>query len=82
LKLVAFDVPQVGLTIEAAQEQLAALRLPDHASVVQFSRVESNRAAFAMRDDVVRARGEGIMLRQPRTTYTGARVNFLLKLKP
>jgi DNA ligase-1 len=81
LRLAVFDVPEVGLPVEAAHSRLTALRLPDHAAVVQFSRVESYGTAIAMMNRIVAQGGEGIMLRKPRSVYTAGRVNHLLKLK-
>ena len=77
-----FDVPVVGLSVEAAQKQLSAIKLPDHCHIVKFTRIKSTRAALEMMQGIVAAGGEGAMLRRPHSVYVPYRTDDLLKMKP
>ena len=78
-----FDVPTLGLKIEAAQAILNALRIPEHVRPVGYVRVESTAAAIAAMLRIIAAGGEGAMLRKPGSGYApDFRSQNLLKLKP
>jgi DNA ligase 1 len=78
-----FDIPTPGLTVEAAQAILRELPLPAHAYPVEYTEVQSTSEALAIMRRVVKAGGEGVMLRRPRSPYlTERRTVALLKMKP
>jgi len=82
LKLVAFDIPQVGLSIEGAIRLLQSLKLPSHASAIEYNRAESTDHAVRLMREIVNAKGEGLVVRKPRTVYQPFRNSNLLKMKP
>lgn len=77
-----FDVPIAGTTIEAAQQMLKSLPLPGHAKPVEYRRVKSTTEAKAIMRQIIRAGGEGVILRRPGSPYfTQRRTIALLKMK-
>lgn len=77
-----FDVPALGVTVEAAQAILATLALPAHVQPVEYRRVGSTAEALATMRRIIQAGGEGVMLRRPNSKYfTERRTVALLKLK-
>lgn len=77
-----FDVPALGLRIEAALAILRELPLPAHAVPVEYQQATSTAAALAIMRRIIRAGGEGVMLRRPGSPYlTERRTIALLKMK-
>lgn len=78
-----FDIPSMGVKCEAAMAILASLSLPKHVKPVEYQRVESTTQAKKLMRQIVRAGGEGVMLRKPGSGYSpNYRTAKLLKLKP
>ena len=78
-----FDVPALGVKIEAAQAALASLPFPAHVRPVEYSRAGSTAEAIAEMRRVVAGGGEGIMARKPGAGYApNFRTEKLLKFKP
>lgn len=82
LQFCIFDIPREGLRFEQAQAVIAELPLPDHCRRVEQVKVGSTADALEMMQAVVRAGGEGCMLRRPGSRWHPWRHPSLLKLKP
>lgn len=77
-----FDIPEPGVTIEAAHAMLQALQLPAHVRPVEYQRVGSTAEALSIMQRIIGAGGEGVMLRRPKSIYlTERRTIALLKMK-
>jgi DNA ligase-1 len=81
---MVFDAPREKGTFE---ERLAFLRkkLPEknrYVRMVVETRCEGAKQLLAERDRVVKAGGEGLMLRKPESSYEAGRSPTLLKVKP
>ena len=78
-----FDVPALGVKIEAAQATLASLALPAHVLPVTSWQVCSTEAVIEAMRRVVASGGEGVMARKPGSGYApNFRTEKLLKFKP
>jgi DNA ligase 1 len=78
-----FDVPSLGVKIEAVIGILASLPFPSHVRPVEYHRAESTEAALAEMRATVAAGGEGLMLRKAGAGYCpDYRTEKLLKFKP
>ncbi len=78
-----FDIPALGVKVEAAQAILASLPLPAHVRPVEYRRVESTESAMIHMRMIVNAGGEGVMVRKPGSGYSpNYRSEKLLKIKP
>jgi DNA ligase-1 len=81
---MVFDAPQAPGTFEQRMEFLrATLSEQNHfVRAVAQERCQGVTQLIAERDRVVREGGEGVMLRQPGSTYEPGRSSTLLKVKP
>lgn len=78
-----FDIPALGVKVEAAMAILASLPLPGHCRPVEYWRVGSTAEAMSSMMLVVEAGGEGVMLRKAGAGYApDYRTEKLLKLTP
>ena len=77
-----FDVPEAGLTIEAAQAALAALPFPPHVRPVDWFKAGSTEDVICRMARLVSVGGEGLMARKPGSRYGAGRNGRLLKFKP
>jgi DNA ligase 1 len=78
-----FDIPSLGVKVEAAMAILASLPLPLYCRPVEYHRTQSTEAAIAEMWATVADGGEGLMLRKPGAGYApDYRTEKLLKLKP
>jgi DNA ligase len=81
---MVFDAPQAPGTFEQRMQFLRATLSQENrfVRVVAQERCRSATQLLAERDRVVRAGGEGLMLRQPESRYEPRRSPTLLKVKP
>lgn len=84
VQYMLFDAPQVKGTFEERMQFLRAT-LPQRnrfVRIVAQERCQGVAQLLAERDRIVRLGGEGLMLRQPESTYESKRSPTLLKVKP
>jgi DNA ligase-1 len=80
IKYLVFDVQTDGPT-EDRQRTLLALQLPGHVSIVEQVLCESENALLEFERSILSGKGEGVMLRSPRSPYEFKRSGHLRKLK-
>lgn len=83
LRFMVFDAPSIGA--QPFEERLAFLqhRLGGHkfARVVQQELAKDRTHVLKKRDALIAGGAEGLMLRRPKSSYTGKRTQDLLKVK-
>jgi DNA ligase-1 len=82
LEFMVFDAPEVEGEIEQRIEFLRGLTLPDFCAVVPYEVCKGTVELYSLFSETVAARGEGLMLRAPRSRYDQFRSPRLLKMKP
>ncbi len=78
LEFVAFDIPQSDMTSIERIELLKSIAVKQVEHVI----CQDREHAFSVMQEIVKANGEGIMLRDPSASYEFKRSSKLLKLKP
>ena len=81
---MVFDAPEAKGLFEQRMQFLRATVSEENrfVTVVAQERCQGPAQLLAERDRVVRAGGEGVMLRQPQSAYEAGRSSTLLKVKP
>ncbi len=80
IKYLVFDIQVDGPT-EDRQRMLLDLQLPSHVLIVEQVLCQSNDALIDFERTILNAKGEGVMLRSPRSPYEFKRSGHLRKLK-
>ena len=84
VKFMVFDAPRATGNFERRMKYLATVlpKKATHVMAVPQSRCRGTAHLLAERDRVVKAGGEGLMLRKPESEYETRRSPTLLKVKP
>ncbi len=84
MKFMVFDAPEHGGNFERRMEYLKRLLAKDakHVKPVPQHRCAGTTQLLVERDRIVKAGGEGLMLRKPESEYETRRSPTLLKVKP
>lgn len=80
VRFMVFDLADVG-TFEERQEELRGLDLPMHAHVVKHTRLQNNDELDGIEREIVRAGGEGVVIRRPGSEYRPGRSEDVVKVK-
>jgi DNA ligase-1 len=80
VRYLVFDLQAEGPT-EDRQRMLLGLQLPAHVRIVEQVLCQSRDALHEFERDILNAKGEGVMLRAPRSPYEFKRSGHLRKLK-
>ena len=80
IKYLVFDIQADGPT-EDRQRMLLGLQLPSHVLIVEQVLCQSSDALIDFERTILNAKGEGVMLRAPRSPYEFKRSGHLRKLK-
>jgi DNA ligase-1 len=81
VKFVVFDAPDQSGGFEERMAFLQNLKLPSHAEVTPQTRATSNEHVLKCLAAVEKEGAEGLMLRQPGSSYEAGRSHTLLKVK-
>lgn len=82
LEFMVFDAPEADVEIEQRIDFLRSLTLPPFCRLVPYDVCKGAFELYSLLSETVAARGEGLMLRAPRSRYDQFRSPRLLKLKP
>jgi DNA ligase-1 len=84
LTFQVFDAPALkgGFSSRHAMLTAVADTLPDHVAVVAMRKVKTTREVVEAADEIVKAGGEGVVVRNPKGKYVSGRSNDVLRWVP